>query len=399
MVDRYDVVVAGGGPAGLIAAKTAAAQGGKVLLLELQAQIGGQIQSANWAPSELLTPNLKDAVVSDVKEVRFHSSRHRLIARGNFGSIIDRGVFDKLLANEAIAGGAEIIVGCPVKELLIGGEAVRGVRIEAGGWREDIECEVVIDATGARGEWSGLMLKKAMGMDWNAEKLIVSNEYLMANAEDDQAVDIFFNSYFSPQGNAWIYPLGRSLALAGIRGVRIHPDIALDEFMGRMKIPRLEKASPIAAYRAQLPFRSDPVTYGNGIIAVGSSAGQVYPLSGHGLKYAMECGEIAGRVAVDAITEGDVTKKGLEEYERRWRSKFGVELKIGQLLCEGLKISPDKKINLLFDLADELKLQDAIVKIFTGAELKPSISKLFEHAGVRKIFGREIYEKIIAMCE
>lgn len=399
MVERYDVVVAGGGPAGLAAARVAAAEGGKVLLLELQAQIGGQAQSATWVPADVITPPLKKSIVANVKEIRLHSPHKELLTSGDFGVIVDRRLFDKLLAAEAVASGAELWVSAPVKELLVSGDAVRGVHVEAGDWAERIEGEIIIDATGARGEWSSLLLRKVLKRDWKRELLALSNEYLMVNVTNDQSADLFFTSYFAPLGHAWVYPFGKRFAMAGVQGVRIHPDAALDEFIGRRGLPRLERAVPVAAFRGQLPLEG-PLnqTCANGIIAVGGAAGQIYALSGQGLRYALRCGEIAGKVAIDAITEGDVSVGGLADYERQWRAEFDAELRAGQLLHSSLSVSQDQRMDaLLSALEDKPKLQQAFIDVFTGFKLKGPLEALLKDEEISRIFGRETIEKTLAL--
>ncbi len=399
MVERYDVVVAGGGPAGLAAARGAAAEGGKVLLLELQAQIGGQTQSATWVPADVITHPLKESIVANMKEVRLHSRHKELSISGDFGAIVDRRLFDKFLAAEAVASGAELWVGSPVKELLVSGDDVRGVHVEAGDWAERIESELIIDATGARGEWSSLLLRKVLKRDWKRELLALSNEYLMVNVTNDQSADLFFTSYFAPLGHAWVYPFGKRFAMAGVQGVRIHPDAALDEFIGRRGVPRLERAVPVAAFRGQLPLEG-PLnqTCANGIIAAGGAAGQIYALSGQGIRYALRCGEIAGKVAIDAITEGDVSMGGLADYERQWRAEFDAELRAGQLLHSSLSVSQDQQMDaLLGALEDKPKLQQAFIDVFTGFRLKGPLEALLKDEEISRIFGRGTVEKTLAL--
>jgi digeranylgeranylglycerophospholipid reductase len=399
MTGKYDVIVAGGGPAGLAAARAAASEGGKVLVLEMQAQIGGQTRSASWAPKEILSPSLKSAVVTRLRELKLRSPHVELVSHGDFGVVVDRRQFDKIMAAEAAASGAEIWLNSPIKEVSIVDGVVRGVRIESGGWSEQIDAGVVVDATGGGAEWSSLLLRKVLRNEWQREKLAFSNEYLMVNAKEEKSAEIIFNSYFAPGGHAWIYPMGRGFAMVGIYGVRVHPDLALDEFLGKQILPRLAGAVPVASFRNQLPL-SGPLdqTCAGGMIAVGGAAGQIYPLSGEGLRYAMQCGEIAGKVAVDAITEEDVSKDRLSEYHKSWVSEFGLDFEIGKLLHSSLSVSQDRKIDaILRALEGKPKLQAAFVDVFAGFDPRGSLGSLLKDDEIARVLGKETVEKALAM--
>lgn len=399
MVENYDVIVAGGGPAGLAAATTAASEGGKVLLLEMQAQIGGQTRSASWVPKDLLSPKLRRAVVTALREIKLRSPHCELIVRGDFGSMVDRREFDKLLAAEAAAKGAEIWLNTPAMEPLMKNGVLRGINIRAGSWSEHIEGEVVVDATGAGGEWSSMFLREVLKGHWKRELMAFSNEYLMANVKDEKSAELIFTSYFAPGGHAWIYPMGKGFAMAGINGIRIHPDLALDEFIGKYAPPRLAGAVPVAAFRSQLPLEGPlSQTCADGIIAVGGAAGQIYPLSGQGLRYALRCGEIAGKVAVDAVTDGDVSKDRLSEYDRSWRAEFGQDFRIGKLLQSSLRVSQDRKIDaIIHALKGKPKLQRAFIGVFSGFDPNGALGVLLRDEEIARVFGRETVEKALTL--
>jgi len=396
MVEKWDVVVVGGGPAGLAAANAASSEGGKVLLLEMQAQIGGHAPSVSLVSNDLMTPILKEATVTGLKSVRLHTPHEDLTVRYSGGTIIDLNKLDRLLASEATKNGADIWLNAPVKGLLIKEGVVRGTHAEAGGWFENIECEVVVDATGARGNLSGLFLREVLRSEWKKELLAFSNEYLLTNSKDEKSVEIFFDSYHAPGGYAWIYPLTNGFAASGIHGLRIHPDAALDEFLGKHNIQRLVRAVPIAASRGQIPLEGPLAkTCADGIVAVGGAAGQIYPLSGQCLRYSLRCGEIAGKVAVDAVTDGDVSAERLSEYERVWRSEFGRDFEAGRLIHTSLSISQDRKMSaILGALKAKTKLRRAFVNLFNGFELKKSLKVLLNDEDIVRILGIETVTKL-----
>ena len=87
-------------------------------------------------------------------------------------------------------------------------------------------------------------------------------------------------------------------------------------------------------YKRQIEFHyglipndglSRKTVYDN-LILVGDSAGQANPLVLEGIRYAIRFGEVAGKVAADAIKNGDTTESSLNPYEKEW--KKAIESKI-----------------------------------------------------------------------
>ncbi|MEM2865685.1 MAG: NAD(P)/FAD-dependent oxidoreductase [Candidatus Hadarchaeales archaeon] len=386
-MEHYDVVVIGAGPAGCSAARKAAEEGGKVLLLELQPQIGGPTKSAAWVPENFLGHEFRMAEVSEVGSLNLHAVGEELVLPAG-GKVINRQVLEKLLAAKAAEAGAEVWLGSPVRELLMEGGKVRGVLVESGGWKEKVESEVVIDASGSGWELSGIFRRRFR--EWKKEEMMFFSEYTMANALPRKEVEIWFTSYFAPGGKVWIYPLGDGFAQFGISGLRLHPEAALDEFLGVENPRRLERSVPVASSRGQFPI-GDPLlpSCGDGVLSVGGAASQTRIFSS-GLSLALECGEMAGEAAVDGITEGDTSREGLLSYERRWKEKFLGELRAERTFHRSLSVAWDRKLRELFGLArEDAELQRSLLCLMQGKEVGKALMGMVEKDGVREILGEE----------
>lgn len=145
---RYDVVVAGGGTAGTIAAIAAARAGAKTLLVERGNCLGGTataglIVQFGGGGYPFMTGIMKEFLDELIKR----------------GAAVDLGLpnvnypFDpdglKDLAFEKLSqSGADLLLYSPVVGVLLEGTAVRGILAENKSGRCSIEATVVIDATG-----------------------------------------------------------------------------------------------------------------------------------------------------------------------------------------------------------------------------------------------------------
>ncbi|HOM57766.1 MAG TPA: NAD(P)/FAD-dependent oxidoreductase, partial [Candidatus Latescibacteria bacterium] len=160
MRDSYDIVVVGGGPAGCEAALFAAQNGASVLVVEKDPDIGIPVRCAEG----ISVRALREFYEPDPLFCRQHVNEYQLVAPNGTrvevsgigeGVILDRKVFDRMVAEDAARAGAHIMVNTSAVGASREGEGVT-VHLEG---LPDVRCKVMIGADGVEsraGRWLGL---------------------------------------------------------------------------------------------------------------------------------------------------------------------------------------------------------------------------------------------------
>lgn len=325
-----DVLIAGGGPAGLSAAETLALRGCSVLVLEQNHEIGSPIRTSGGT----FIDEMK--VLGIPSRLYHHISRIRFIAPNTEAAfdyptpllcILDvRGTF-QFLAERAILAGASIRLSTRAEAPVMQNGFVTGLRVKD----RELHSRLVIDATGYR----SAILKQA-GLDPGFERFGVGSEYdMLAPHCDEREAVLIVGSSAAPAGYAWICPWGRGRVRVGV-GV-VHPDSREnpEDYLDRLVSNadrygvNLKGAQPVEHHTGLIPSERFVEKFaGDGILGIGDAVGNASSLVGEGIRWAIHAGRMAGEVAAKALHKGDVSRRGLEPFERQWRKRFGADLRL-----------------------------------------------------------------------
>jgi len=313
MDETYDIIIVGAGPAGSSAAQAAALKGMKVLLVDQRQKIGVPVQCAEFVPQWIsrYAQFSSTCVLQTVETMITHLPDGSTYEMKSPGFMLDRSLFDKELAASAILSGARISV-----QTRATGLSPDGVAVERGGNKEVIRSTMVIGADGAHSSvarWSGQ----------SAPKRVVALQYEIVIPRCQNHVDIFFDKDFEG-GYAWFFPKGKTANI----GLGVIPQKAnllsklLDGFADKLLDAKtITDIRIVGKTGGSIPCEpSRQTVYGNVLLA-GDAAGHAHPITGAGILNAVIGGEMAGRIAAEAIIRKDPGY--LENYETEWRETFG----------------------------------------------------------------------------
>jgi digeranylgeranylglycerophospholipid reductase len=275
------VLVVGGGPAGLYTAQRLASRGVRVRVLEEHGEIGEPVHCTGIVGDEVFAlPGVPaDSVVGWPRAARFQSpAGHAFVcdAHDERVCVIDRGVFDRALADRA-AAGAVVTTGARAVGLEVGPEAVE-VTADIGSERQRFRAEVCVLATGARYRFQG-----ALG--WGGPALALGSAQTEMAADGGEHIELFFRGDTSPRGFAWLAPLsrgGESRAKVGVMAARMPASV-----LGRVAADLTQGGrllGPMGPVIGRpLPLAPLSRTYGDRVLAVGDAAGLVKLTTGGGI--------------------------------------------------------------------------------------------------------------------
>jgi digeranylgeranylglycerophospholipid reductase len=398
--ERFDVVVVGGGPAGLSAAYTAAKGGAKVVLFEKDQSIAHCIRTSGvtWI-SEMERLGIPSKFYNPIQNYRFISPSNDVIIRGDTAKscVLDVRAVYQHLAFLAAKEGAQLMIKSTVTDVIKEGQKVAGVKASTPAGRLTVHSKLVIDASG----FSTSVGRKAGIVDqWN--RYGVGAEYeCYCDDIDSTTWALMVGQNYSDAGYAWLFPLSKNRVRVGVGIGRPESNAEPLEKLNKIIEKRLKpldaigdggKIQPLELHYGFIPnegVRHSSIA--DGLIMVGDSAGQANPLVLEGIRYAIEFGRLAGKVGSDSLSRNS-DRESLLEYERSWKakaeSKIHSALKV-QMRWIGLTDEQwDKEIEILRDMTVE-EFLDFIKADFS----RVNMMKLALHHP--KVVARQLFNMIL----
>jgi len=380
---EFDVVVAGAGPAGMMAAREASRRGMNVLLLEKENYFGRKpcgeavselaLQTSEIPPSDkgkLILNRVKGSYIfspGEVKAVKLSTGDSEL----NEGYIIDKPFFLRRLAEIAAEEGVTIWMNSEVKSVIRRNGKICGVTFIRRGKTEQALSKTVIACDG----FNSTVLRDVFGI--SPRPVIPCIQYKMANCKEleEEMIRIYLGQNVAPGGYVWVFPTGETTANVGI-GVRGKPAKPyLDKFI-KNHPDMFRKAQILNVGAAPVPIcgqLSNAVD--DRLLVCGDAAGQVIPCTGGGIESGLYGGKLAGRVMAEALAEGDTGAERLRRYWSEYETPFGSRIRDSAKALRAIETLNDEE---LIELGSLLSSRD-IVDLVNGFDVARVAKLLLSH--------------------
>jgi flavin-dependent dehydrogenase len=368
----YDIIVAGGGLAGMIVASSAAYYSGqslKILVADRNPspQLGKKTISG-WVCGDAVGKNSVDYMTSrigirwqnpeiehPVKGVIAFSPDHETsISFDGEGYILNRKVLPQKQLDDALNVGIDIKYNLALRSVTSDDNRVIGVE------GEDLEtksvfkrtCKIVVDCTGVTSVLrTNLPIKSHIQRKINRDDLEATGRYIYNfdnEVEDNTYFDpdyclIHLDQSIAPGGYAWVFPKGKNKVNIGLgvqqkameehnkkQGQRKDLKTKIDDYVKMnpvIKNPQIadgesDDGNSWGTWQVSVRRQNDCLV-ANGYMLVGDSAWMPKPLDAGGIGPAIIAATIAGKVAVQSIQANDYSEESLWQYNLDFVDAYG----------------------------------------------------------------------------
>jgi geranylgeranyl reductase family protein len=372
----YDVVIVGAGPAGATTAKFLAEKGADVLLTDKHTfprdkPCGGMLTIRTlkrfpYIPQELISAS------SFGGSIYSSSLKHQVVVQRDerVAVFVVRKDFDDAMVRLAQKSGAKFRDGLSAVDIQrVNGKAT--VTFDNG---ESVESQLVI---GADGVWSVVAKKSGLGQHYPHIARCLFQEVPVTDEHFTEKKDFhLFLKFMGVNGFGWIAPK-KGLVNIGIgeiqpssqRQTKRPLKEVYHEFIHVLKMRNLipPTITPESMQGGALPLRPLERTFADRVLLCGDAAGQMNPLTGDGIHYAMSSGMFAANVCTMALDTGRTDAAFLSRYQTLWKQDFGAEIRLlGLVLKQVLKKDRDERYVRL--LSKDPQLVDFLISKSTTLE-------------------------------
>ncbi len=358
----YDVVVIGAGPAGSMAAKYAAKNGAKTLLIEEHSMIGSPVSCTGHisvkALRECELPEDGNFINKRIRGAYIYApNNHSVRIDGNrtMTYVVERKIFDREIAKAAAHEGAEVLVDTAVQSLKkVPGGVTLNTMCE--GNPRQITAKVAIGADGVKS-------KIARDAGLGRVPHVCTGIQVEANYEpqDPAFVELFLGHYYVPGYFAWAVPTAGDCCRIGLNADE-NAHMYLDRLLKEHEVVSKKARSAVDLIMGGIPVGTLKRATTDGVMIVGDAAGQVKPLTYGGIFMGAKCAKIAGEVGAKAASENNVTASRLMEYERRWKSEIGRDISFGLKFRDIYGRMSDADLNEAIAAMDDPDILDLITR-------------------------------------
>jgi geranylgeranyl reductase family protein len=345
---KSDVIVVGAGPAGASAAYFLAGAGIDVLLVDREVFPREKVCGdglASRALTVLERMGLGDWLRGFPEpEVMLFSSPSGEAVRirperpegFSYGRVIPRLRLDAAVVERAVVAGARLLDGTKVTSLEQGegGLHLRGKR---NGQIVHLDARLAIAADGGQASFT-----RRLGLIRRPPDLVAVRAYFEGDVGPETRPEFHVERVTMP-GYNWIFPVGKGRANVGtgtlvstvkeesLNLAKVMRQFVADNPYARERLRLAEMVSPVQGHPLRTDLRGTR-PYGQRVLVAGEAAGLVNPLSGEGIAYALESGEVAATHARRALESGDFSEAALSAYGRALHRRYGADHQAARFL-------------------------------------------------------------------